>query len=97
MQMKTSDTRELARKIDGSLWGRTFPIDIIVYTPDIIKDKLKRKDFKFHLEFLSRYYIETRYPGGFPMITLEEAEKAQKLAKEVKNFTIEEVSKRVKK
>lgn len=42
---KTSDTRELARKIDGSLWGRTFPIDIIVYTPDTIKDRLRSKDF----------------------------------------------------
>ncbi|TRZ77779.1 nucleotidyltransferase domain-containing protein [bacterium] len=41
---KTKDTRDMARKIDGSLWGRTFPIDIIVYTPSTIKERIK-KDF----------------------------------------------------
>ena len=41
---KTKNTRDMARKIDGSLWGRTFPIDIIVYTPSTIKERIK-KDF----------------------------------------------------
>ena len=38
-------TREVAREIDASLWGRTIPLDIIVYKPDSIKKGLKIGDF----------------------------------------------------
>ena len=33
-------TRELAREIDGSLWGRTIPLDLIVYKPEGIEKQL---------------------------------------------------------
>lgn len=38
-------TREVAREIDGSLWGRTIPLDIIVYTPENVEKRLKTNDF----------------------------------------------------
>lgn len=38
-------TREEAREIDGTLWGRTIPLDIIVYTPQSVEKGLQRGDF----------------------------------------------------
>jgi predicted nucleotidyltransferase len=35
----TENTRETAREIDGSLFPRAFPIDIIVYTPETFKKR----------------------------------------------------------
>lgn len=45
IQETKQSTREVARDIDGSLWGRTFPIDIIVYNPKNVENGLKNKDF----------------------------------------------------
>ena len=45
IQETKQSTREVAREIDGSLWGRTFPIDIIVYNPENVENGLKNKDF----------------------------------------------------
>jgi len=42
---KTENTRKTTREIDGSLWGRTFPIDIIVYTPENVKKRIEMGDF----------------------------------------------------
>ena len=36
---------EVAREIDASLWGRTIPLDIIVYKPESIQKGLKIGDF----------------------------------------------------
>lgn len=41
----TKNTRELTREIDGSLWERTFPLDIIVYRPESVERNLKAGDF----------------------------------------------------
>lgn len=38
-------TREVARDIDGALWERTIPLDIIVYTPAKVDKWLKIGDF----------------------------------------------------
>lgn len=38
-------TRDVAREIDESLWGSFLPIDIIVYTPENAKKRLRMKDF----------------------------------------------------
>lgn len=38
-------TRELAIQIDGSLFPREMPIDLIVYTPDQIKKRQEVGDF----------------------------------------------------
>lgn len=34
-------TRDVAREIDGALWGRTIPLDIIVSTPEGLQKSLK--------------------------------------------------------
>lgn len=42
---ETENTRATAREIDGSLWGRTIPIDIIVYKPRNVENALEKGDF----------------------------------------------------
>lgn len=42
---ETKNTRETAREIDGALWGRTIPMDIVVYTPAGMEKALRRGDF----------------------------------------------------
>lgn len=42
---KAKNTRELARKIDGSIFPRPFPIDLIVYKPSQVKKRKKMGDF----------------------------------------------------
>lgn len=42
---KTKHTFELARKIDGSLFPRPFPLDLLVYTPEQLKRREKLGDF----------------------------------------------------
>lgn len=37
----TQSTRAVAREIDGALWGRTTPLDIIVYTPEGVQRSLE--------------------------------------------------------
>lgn len=41
----TDNTRKEAREIDGALWGRTIPLDILVYTPEKINKRLEMGDF----------------------------------------------------
>mgnify|MGYP001607238334 CR=1 FL=1 len=40
----TKNTRNLAMKIDGSLFPRSLPIDLIVYTPSQIKKEVNLED-----------------------------------------------------
>lgn len=42
---KTDNTRRTVQEISGSLWKRPFPMDIIVYTPDMIEKRLGMGDF----------------------------------------------------
>lgn len=39
------DTRQLAREIDGFLFPRPFPIDLLVYHPDQVKKRQRMHDF----------------------------------------------------
>lgn len=41
---KTNNTRKTAREIDGSLFPRPFPVDLIVYSPAQV-EKQQKKDF----------------------------------------------------
>jgi len=50
------NTRELARKIDGSIFPRPFPMDLIVYKPDQVKKRLDMGDF-FITDILSKGII----------------------------------------
>ena len=51
---------------------------------------------RFHsdLDFLNRYYIETRYPGDYPEFTKEECEKAFEAALRVKRFVTDKIEQR---
>ncbi len=42
---ETENTRETAREIDGSIFPRPFPIDIIVYKPEQVKKRETMGDF----------------------------------------------------
>lgn len=41
----TDDTRGLARQIDGALFPRRVPMDILVYTPRGLERRLRMGDF----------------------------------------------------
>ncbi|MDP2736837.1 MAG: nucleotidyltransferase domain-containing protein [bacterium] len=41
---ETENTRETAKEIDGSIFPRPFPIDLIVYTPAKLKRELKLEE-----------------------------------------------------
>ena len=42
---ETENTRETAREIDGAIFPRPFPIDLIVYTPEQVERRKKIRDF----------------------------------------------------
>lgn len=42
---ETENTRQLAREIDGFLFPRPFPIDLMVYHPNQIKRRQQMHDF----------------------------------------------------
>lgn len=42
---ETANTRELARQIDGALFPRRVPMDILVYTPSGLERRLQMRDF----------------------------------------------------
>ena len=46
-------TREIARQIDGAIFPRPFPIDLMVYTPSQLKQAQEEGD-SFILEVLSK-------------------------------------------
>ena len=74
-------------------YGKEFPkIHDLIALASIIESiapdiKNHRKD----LEFLNRYYIETRYPGDYPEFTLEESQKSLESALRVKSFVLEKM------
>lgn len=43
------------------------------------------------LEFLNPYAIETRYPGNYPEVTLDEAQKAYESGLKVKEFALDKI------
>lgn len=42
---ETENTRKLAREIDGSIFPRPFPIDLILFRPQQVERRQKRGDF----------------------------------------------------
>jgi len=42
---ETENTRETAKEIDGSIFPRPFPIDLIVYTPAQLEKRKNMNDF----------------------------------------------------
>lgn len=54
---------------------------LLKITPEI-------KEVQQDLEFLNRYYIETRYPGDYPQFSLKEAKEAFEKALKIKEFVL---------
>lgn len=50
------------------------------------------KNLKTDLEFLNRYYVETRYPGDYPEFTLQECSKALDAALHIKEFVLNKIT-----
>lgn len=42
---ESKNTRQLAKEIDGSIFPRQFPIDLIVYEPKNVSKRLRMEDF----------------------------------------------------
>jgi len=42
---KARNSWELAREIDGSIFPRPFPLDLLLYTPQQIKKRVRMGDF----------------------------------------------------
>ena len=51
------------------------------------------KEFEKELDFLNRFYLETRYPGDYPEFTWEEAQKAYQGAARIKVFVLRKTGK----
>ncbi len=51
------------------------------------------KQFFEKIAVITRYYIETRYPGNYPEFTWEECQSAYEIANEVKIFTLNKIKK----
>jgi len=49
------------------------------------------KEFEAELDFLNRFYIESRYPGDYPEFTWNDAEEAYKGAKKIKEFVLNKI------
>jgi predicted nucleotidyltransferase len=45
VQDASESTRETARRVDGSIFPRPFPIDIIVYRPEQVERRMQLGDF----------------------------------------------------
>jgi len=55
------------------------------------KHSPKFKKIKKETEFLTIFYIATRYPGEFPSFSFKDAEKAFKNARAIKELVLEEM------
>lgn len=56
------------------------------YEPEVSK-------FSKDLLNLTRYYIQTRYPGDYPELTWDDCQKAYDIAKDLKEFVINKLEK----
>jgi predicted nucleotidyltransferase len=50
---KTDNARKMAMEIDGSIFPRPFPIDLLVYTPESVERRKKINDF-FIMDILNK-------------------------------------------
>lgn len=55
------------------------------------KHNLKFKKIKEETEFLTVFYIATRYPGEFPSFSFKDAEKALRSARVIKELVLDEI------
>lgn len=74
-------------------YGKEFPKthDLIALAGLLEHILPEIKDYKEDIEYLNRYYIETRYPDDYPEITLEECRKASESAACIKKFVLNKI------
>ncbi len=70
--------------------GKSFPkvhdlLELETLLLDTVKDL---REIHQDLEFLNRYYIETRYPGDYSEFTNEECQKAYEAAIRTREFVL---------
>lgn len=75
--------------------GKAFPkIHDLVALAGLVKSLASNiETLREDIEFLSRYYVATRYPGDYPEFTVAECKQAQEAALRIKQFVIQEIDK----
>ncbi|MBI4128018.1 MAG: HEPN domain-containing protein [Parcubacteria group bacterium] len=70
--------------------GKSFPKthDLIALASIAEPEVTGIRAHKSDLELLNRYYIEARYPGDFPEISLAECQEARDAAGRIKEFVV---------
>ncbi len=68
--------------------------DLVVLATMVEPMAPKIVDHKSNLAFLNHYYIETRYPGDYPEISLHECREAQAAALNIKEFVLHCIDKK---
>lgn len=73
---------------------KSFPKvhDLLELETLLLPDEPTLKGCEAEIDFLNRYYIETRYPGDYPEFFWEEAEKAFVAASCIKSFAEEKIN-----
>jgi HEPN domain-containing protein len=71
--------------------GKEFPKvhDLLVLESLLLEIIPEVKTLHEDLNFLSSYYIETRYPGDFPEFSKDESQEAYEAASRVKKFSVD--------
>lgn len=74
-------------------YKKNFPKihDLLELETLLLKIVPEIKEIHPDLEFLNRYYIETRYPGEYPQFTFKEAREAYEKALKIKKFVTEKI------
>lgn len=71
-------------------YNKKFPkTHDLIHLETLLMDKVSEiKELHNDLEILSRYYIETRYPGDYPQFPQKDAEEALYSAESIKDFAL---------
>ena len=74
--VKSTDrsTREVAREIDGSIFPRPFPIDLIVHTPEQVEEKINQDRNLFLEDIVRNGRVLYSQPGYETKLTHQPAE-----------------------
>lgn len=72
-------------------FGRSFPKvhDLLELETLLLNVAPTIKDYEIDLDLLSNYYFETRYPGDYPELTLNDAQVAFTAAQRIKVFVLQ--------
>ncbi len=66
--------------------------DLLELETLLLKDIPEIQERHEDLQYLNRYYIETRYPGDYPEIKVSEAREAFAAASRIKDFVLQAVA-----